>query len=329
MGRRVWSDPEVVALSQKFVTVADEVWRLQREDEPECRFFRKAVNGNENLSRGSMQGTYVISAGGVLLARRNTANPKAIAELLQSALVKWEQLPEEDKALKNSGLVISGERWEQLSPQGGLHLRRTARDLPPTGKATATPADRFNREAVWFSAAEARSILPDSMQPGSKQRLPDLVTKRLSCLVFVDNVRGQTIPYHPSEDAGSELWSEVTRVDGSQISLTLRGTTSAKATGPWRFTEPNDWIPNESRRYPHSISTRVLGSAVYDLSSKEFVQFNLLALGQRKGRTINNGRGGKDQDVNAVGFVCELAPKDWRIAPTFIDVYGVKWATRP
>ena len=329
MGRRVWSDPEVVALSKKFVTVADEVWRLQREDNPECLFFRRAVNGSEELSRGSMQGTYVMTAGGVLLARKNTNSPKAIVELLQSALVKWEQLPEQDKALKDAGLVASGFRWEQLSPKGGLHLRRTARDLPPDGDASATPSERFNREAVWFSAEEALSMLPASREPGSKTLIPERITQRLSCLVFVDNVRGQTIPYHPSEDAGSELWSEVTRVEGSQISLTLRGVTSAKAAGPWLFTQPNHWIPNESRRYPHSISTQVLGSAVYDLSSNEFVQFKLLALGQRKGRTINNGRGGTEQDVNDVGFVCELAPKSWRIAPTFIDVYGVKWATRP
>jgi hypothetical protein len=329
VGRRVWSDPEVVALSQKFVTVADEVWRLQREDDPECRFFRKAVNGNEKLSRGSMQGTYVITAGGVLLARQNTASPKAIVKLLQSALVKWEQLPKTDKALKDADLVAPGFRWEQLFPIGGLHLRRTARDLPPNGDPLATPGERFNRETVWFSAAEARSILPDSSEPGSKQSLPDQVTQRLSCLVFVDNVRGQTIPYHPSEDADSELWSEVTEVEGSRVSLTLRGATAAKAAGPWLFTEPNDWIPRDSRRYPHSISTQVLGSAVYDLSSNEFVEFNLLALGQRKGRTINNGRGGTDQDVNDVGFVCELAPKGWRIAPTFIDVYGVEWAARP
>ena len=248
----------------------------------------------------------MIAPGGVLLARRNTNDPKAIVPLLKSALEKWKRLDPSDKRLMDNTLVDSGFRWEQLRPKGGLHLRRTARDLPANGDPSAQPGERFNREAVWFSAEEAHSIIPENQEQGAKKRLPDVITKRLSCLVFVDNIRGQTIPYHPSEDAGSELWSEVTRIDGSQIHLALHGFTAAKAAGPWRFTEPNDWTPRESQRHPHSIKTQVLGTAVFDRASKRFDQFNLLALGQRNGRTINNARGGQGSGHWAGGLCLRI-----------------------
>jgi len=35
----------VIAASASFAPAADEVWRLQRDDDPECRWFRAAARG--------------------------------------------------------------------------------------------------------------------------------------------------------------------------------------------------------------------------------------------------------------------------------------------
>ena len=65
MGRRsVWSDQRVLEACASFVPAADEVWRLQRDDDPECRWFREAVRGSSDQVAGSMQGTDGLSKAG-------------------------------------------------------------------------------------------------------------------------------------------------------------------------------------------------------------------------------------------------------------------------
>jgi len=327
VGRRVWSDPKVAELLPKFVPAADEVWRLQNDDDPECLFFRRMTLGSEAVSKGTLQGTYVFAPGGKLLARRNTNDPTAIAELLESALKQWESLPDSERRLADKSLVASGFRWEQSYPADGLVLRRTARDLPADGDSSAEAGGRFNRDAVWFSAQEARAFLAETPKPGQRHALPDRLTRRFSCLVLVDNVGGQTVPYHRSEDTGSELWTVVTELTDEHVVLSIHGHTGAVAKGPWLFEDGNDWKPPTDQQWPHSISTRVLGSATYNLEAERFVSFELLALGKRRGRTVNQAR--RDVSASGVGFVCELAPEGWRVPPTFIDVYDADWVARP
>jgi len=315
-------------LVKQFVPATDEVWRLQNDDEPECRFFRKTVLGNEAPTRGSMQGTYVFAPSGKLLARLNSNNSDAIAELLEKAWSKWEKLPASERQLLDPDSVEPGFRFEQLYPKAGLVLRRTARDLPALGKDQKIQAGkRFNRDAIWLSADEAHSLLPKTLELGQRQQLPAQLTKRFACLVFVDNVRGQTIPYHPSEDRDSSLWAEVEAIQGTTVTIKFSGQTAAFAKGPWLFKGKTVWDPPQERQYSHSISIQVLGNATYDTAAKKFIAFELLALGTRSGRTINNGRA--TLDPSGVGFACELAPLGWTIPPTFIDVYDVEWASPP
>ncbi|MFT7670122.1 MAG: hypothetical protein ACI8X5_002829 [Planctomycetota bacterium] len=311
----------------EFVPAADEVWRLQNDGDPECIFFRRSVRGDEAKSNGTMQGTYVFAPSGKLLARRNTSNPEAIFELLKNALEAWKELPIAERQLASEDLVDPGFRWEQSCPTDGLVLRRTARDLPLDGDSSPVARGRFNREAVWFSAEEARSFLAATPVLGQRYQLPELITKRLSCLVLVDNVGGQTVPYHPSEDVNSELWSEVIGIKAGKVSITISGHSAADSKGPWLFEGDNYWKPKADKQWPHSISTNILGNATFDLDSDRFTAFELLALGERRGRTVNQAR--RSVEASGIGFVCELAPEGWHIAPTFINVYDVDWVGVP
>ena len=327
MGRRVWSDPEILELSNRFVLAADEVWRLQRDEEPECRFFRRSVRGNEEPSRGTLQGTYVLAPGGQLLARRNSGNPRAIAEMLRKALERWDELDDAQRTLADPASVAPGFRWEDSYPEGGLVLRRTARDLPADGDSSTEPTGRFNRDAIWFHRGELEDWLPESLEPGATRELPEALVHRLSCLALVDNVRGQTIPYHPEDDLGSELRTEVRAVDGDRITLAILGRTRVESPGSWAYEDENNWKPRPEQSWPHGISTEVTGRAVYDRARACFVEFELLALGERHGRTIMQAR--QSTDPSPIGFVCELAPPTWRVAPTFINVYDVDWVREP
>ena len=327
MGRRVWSDEGVAELMTSFVLAADEVWRLQNDSDPECRFFRRNVRGDESVSEGSMQGIYVFAPSGVLLARKNTNDADAVATLLRAGLDAWEALPAERRRLADRADVAAGFRWEDSYPEGGLVLRRTARDLPADGDPEAVATGRFNRDAVWFSRDEARAFVPDEPRVGARRELPAALAQRFGRLVFVDNVGGQTLPYHPTEDTGSELATEVTAVDGARVTIAITGRTGADAKGPWLFAADSDWAPPADRAWPHAIETSVRGAATYDLRAARFVTFELVALGERSGRTVNQAR--RSPDPSSIGFLCELAPNDWRVPPTFLEFYDAAWIERP
>lgn len=326
MGRRsIWSDPKIIELAKQFVPAADEVWRLQRDDDPECRFFRRMVRGTEAASRGTMQGTYVFAPDGKLLGRINSSSADATRAVLERALREFSERP--TLKLADTSVIDAGFRWEDSYPDGGLVLMRTARDLPapPRQGPKATKSMRYNRDPVWFSKSEAGQWLPAKLERGESRLVSRTVAHRLAQFVFVDNVRGQSLPFHDSEVRSARIESEITAVDGHLVHIRIVGETRAIAKGPWLFGD-NDWKP--SRTYPHSMATRLLGTASFDAKKQAFETFEVVALGRRTGHTQLNGRGSKNKS-NPVGFVLRLAPTTWRVAPTFINVYNADWVKHP
>ena len=140
----MWSDPRIIELSKQFVPCADEVYRLQSGPDSECRTFRRLVRGDESARGGTMQGTYVFSPGGKLLARRNTNSPDQTIKLLKDALEKWTRLAPEERGGADTRALNSRVRWDDNYPEDGLVLRRTGRDLPASGKPEDDRAGRFN-----------------------------------------------------------------------------------------------------------------------------------------------------------------------------------------
>ena len=111
------------------------------------------------------------------------------------------------------------------------------------------------------------------------------------------------------------------------MTLEIHGQTRVDSPGTWSYEEDNNWRPRPEQSWPHGISTRISGRAVFDRSRRAFTDFELIAIGERHGRTIMQARG--SADPSPIGFVCELAPATWRVAPTFINVYDVPWVREP
>lgn len=328
MGRRsVWSDPRLIKIASRFVPATDEVWRLQRGNDDECRFFQRfADQGHYQRSGGTRQGIYVCAPSGKLLASGNTLNADRVLAMLQQALEKWKALPDGERGLPADANLKPGHRWEDSFPSGGLVLVSTNRDLPPNGDPAARAGDRWNRDHVWFSQNEARQWLPADPRPGRTHRLPKILALRLARFHLVDNVRGQTLPFAAEEVRAARLEVEVTERTGTQVRLKIRGATHARADGPWRMGDSH-WKP--PREYPRGVTTRLLGRATYDLERGVFIEFELVALGQRWGFTQNNARRG-NAERSPIGFFFGLAPAgEPRIAPAFIDVYNADWVVRP
>ena len=298
---------------------ADEVYRLQTDDDADCRFFRRAVRGREEPSGGTMQGTYVFAPSGLLLGRLNSNNPEHVLAMMEAALEKWKGLDQSERRLGSDVNLTAEHRWEQSYPQGGLVLMRTARDLPVSLDPGDERAVQHNRDPVWLTREEALGWVPAEIGVGARRQVDSFIVERLARFHLVDNVRGQTIPYAASEVKG-KLTSEVVRIEGDVVSLRISGWTEGVALGPWLMGE-NYWKPG--REDPHSITTEVLGNVRFDRKLGEFVSFDVVVLGVREGRTINNGR--RETTEAPIGFAMEIAPVGYRIAPTFINMYDAKW----
>ncbi len=140
---------------------------------------------------------------------------------------------------------------------------------------------------------------------------------RLARLHLVDTVKGQSSPFSRREVAGSQIAAEVVERVGARVKVKITGTTKGDSQG------------RGPREPAHAVETQLLGHAVYDLQKEAFVEFEIVALGTRQGRTQLNGRR-RDAKGGPLGFVFELAAADAPpIAPAFIRNYDVSWVRLP
>jgi len=317
--RSVWSDERVIAASRDFVPAADEVWRLQRNDDPECRWFREAVRGEPDAVRGSMQGTYVLTTSGRLLGRINSRNPKRVLAMLEQARERWQQLPAAERREPMPKAAAPKHRWEDSYPEDGMVLERFARDIGAS--PSEAPKQPVNRDAVWFSKQELTGFVPEQREPGARCDVAARLVQRLARFALVDNVRGQTLPFARST-VRATLSSEVVARDGDVLTLRLRGRSEARTDG--RQPGEDYWQPKKI--WPRSLQADVIGEARWNQATARFESFELVAIGTRIGRTTFNGRAREQAgSEHRIGFLLRIAPDDYRVAPTFVNLYGTSW----
>lgn len=342
----------MIEKAKAFVASTDEVWRLQRDDDPECRFFQISIAGKPGALGGSHQGTYVFSPSGQVLARINSLSPDKILDTLDRGLAEWEKLPPEARRLEDASKVRPVHRWENSYPEDGLVLLALHRDLtddsddtgtgstgpdptsPGSSRPTSRPADangdaprpqRWNRDHAWFHRSEVSGWIPESHQIGANRAISPTIVHRLVQFHLVDNVRGQEGPFAPSDIREASLTSTIRRVerDGTKLYLELHGRTVAESDGQWKLGD-NDWkhFPNR----PRSLRADLVGEATFDVTKGRFTAFTLVAIGTAEGGSGLNGR----RESGRLGFLFTLAPDTptHRVAPAFIDIYGASWIAR-
>lgn len=313
----------MVARARDFACAADEVWRLQRGSDADCILFQRWTNAGRRITDpGTRQGFWVFAPGGEVLGRINSRSPERVTRMLDAALDRWNELSDEARSpSKDIPAAEPAHRWEDGYPEGGLALERFSRDLVD-GAPHAKPSPRWNRDTLWFAAAEVRAMLPTEATRGDAFAL-ELFADRLARLALVDDARGQTLPYAPDEVEDAELLARVVAREGDRADLVLQGRTACVAAEEWLLGD-NSWTPR--RRFPHRIATELCGTATVDLAAGTILDIELVAIGVREGRTTFNGRG-RDLGPSPIGF--HLAPAPDRLAPTFASLYGVDWIPRP
>ena len=313
----VWGDERVRKLAAEFACAADETWRLQRGTDAESRFFQSfADKAHYRAENGTRQGYYVVTPSGKLLASVNSRSAEKVLAMMQAGLEKWTAVDAADRQLPDPKAFAAGHRWEWSYPSDGLVLERFARDI------AGTPGDRrWNRDHVWFTKEEAKTIVPE----GVRGPLPKALALRLACTALVDNVRGQTLPFAPQEIEDATLTTTVTKREGGVVHMRIEGSVRAIAKGPWLLGQ-SDWTPRNDS--PRTMRTRLLGRATFDAAAGRFTAFQLVAIGTRTGSTSNSGRG-KNPKPTAIGFVFTLARPGVRVPPTFIYFYPDAMVRRP
>ena len=313
----------MIEAAAAFVPVTDEVWRLQRGTDAECRHFQAmADQGHYRAKGGTRQGIYILTASGTFLASVNALDATKVLATVQRGLEAWKQTGADERTLP-ADWDLPRRRWETSYPRGGLVLRTLNAELGPDADRK-----RRNRDHVWFAASEARGWLGADPQEGDVHSVPRAIVERLACFHLVDNVRGQTLPFAPEEVDGSTITTTVLSRTDDVVAFRIEGATMASTDGTWRLGQ-SDWTPKE--KFPRSVATKILGSARYDLGAKRFEAFELVAVGERGGRTNLNGRPKDDVGPAPIGFVFELAPDRpaERVAPAFIDIYDADWVVDP
>jgi hypothetical protein len=322
----VWSSQELRELTAEFVTCADEVWRLQNGTDGESLAFRAmADQGHYGGGGGTRQGIYVSSPSGKLLSSINDLDAEKVREALETGLALWHLLPEGERKIPAGADIESRHRWEGSRPEGGLVLVSVNRDLPRDLDPAQPAALKWNRDHLWLTRDEARSLLPSDPQPGARHAWPRPPLDRLAQFHLVDNVIGQTLPFAPEEVAGSAITTEVLSRSGSVVTVRFRGETRAETDGSWKLGE-NDWKPE--KLWPRGMLARLEGRAEYDLDAGAFTSFELVAQAVRWGTAVNSGR--RDLEPSPIGFVFTLAGEgaDSEVAPAFVDIYA-DWIVQP
>ncbi len=155
---------------------------------------------------------------------------------------------------------------------GGVKLQVTSRDLP-RGNDTKPGRNHAERSAYninWFdlSPREARAFVAENNQ---RQAIPAKLAQGLALRTLRDNVRGQVSDWRQNDLRKTELFTQRINQQDNLITSSI--------TGQVHLGGANRSFVGELR-----------GRVVFDASTQRVKSFELIAVGQRTGRTQFNGR---------------------------------------
>jgi hypothetical protein len=320
----------VQSLTRHFIPAADEVHFLQVAKTPEGQFFRsfseKGHYGGRARPTSTRQGIYAVAPSGEFLASINTRDPRAMERMMKQALEAWKRLPKEKRLLVDAPAPRPRGSWrhEDRFPEDGLVLSVTTRDLPRKRKPEGRRDWRsvaWNIDRAWFRAEEARGFLPPKPKKGATHEVPSALVRRLSRCHFIDNVRGQTIPYADSAVQSASLTATVESVSKKEIEVRFSGKSVTRHVGRWHVGGPGDGGVSEEQS--RGLDLVLLGRGTWDVDAERWSAFELVAAGERHGATRYNARH-DDQGPAPWGAVLRLDDGDppSRVAPAHLGAYG-------
>jgi len=321
--RSVWSEPQVQELAARFVPVADEVGRLQRDADADCRFFQgfceQGHYGGRTKPSNTRQGIYAVTATGRFLASVNTRDAAEVVGMLQKALGKFQAMRREQRTGESPALDPAAiARFEAKRPLDGLVLQVWSRDLPRQKVTAGWRGTAWNQDHAWFRRDEVASFVPEATVDATRE-MPAALLQRLVRAHLVDNVRGQTYSHGAEHIVNARLVLRTAAVENGIHVLLLEGAVRIDRRGSWPI---RGYGPASPQQLGYDCS--LLGAARYDRARGVFTEFRLLAAGMRWGGTEFNGRQ-DDLGPAPMGIAFALAPAGEAVAaPSMYWTYGWK-----
>lgn len=316
-------------VKKEFVPLAID-GRTRSFDDDEARFLEKAdVGGQGRID--------VISASGKRVAYPEL-NAKSYYASLEQASKKWAALPEEERkpgayqvpkrgaldprrAAANGppkGTVIVKVYNRQLTRVRKNEYRHTEPGdyLPAlsdakvmgSNKATALWTQPAN-DHLWITQAEARAMLPSKPETDQRVEVPPSLCERLFRF-HLDPARGLSENdsfTHVKADAG-KLWLTVEKASKSEVRLRLDGYAILHNPRRELLSYKSPMIQKYSKsQIPLEYQPRLLGYLSYDPARGALTRFDVLALGDVRGRPNGaNLLGERLGEANPLGIAFEL-----------------------
>lgn len=292
--------------------MAGEVTILGRGRDPGSRLFQK-IKTRHVVGLGTTQGTYIITPAGRLLTSNHNLEPLGLQRFLRRGLKKWQRLSTKERlGTPSRSQARTGTRSEY--PKGGLVLRAVLRKFPRRNPVRRRGFVTWNQDFAWFRKAEAAGFLPKNPGVGDRYAVPDALVHRLARNHLTDTVRAYADPYSRRHIEKANLTSTVVKRDGSLVELRLEGVVRMSQTDRPRFA-PRQRL---ARRPERGYDAALLGYATFDMKTRAFVRFELVAYGDHRG---GGQRSGTEPVPMGVAFsIVEPTPMN-RVEPMNLRYY--------
>lgn len=290
-------------------------WALeQRAGDPGHELFKHfgtQVPAEDWNAGGTKQGIYMMGPNGEYLEGAHAASGRAdhLRWRMERALERWEALKAEaDYA--DQPVPLGDAVAPPAIEAAPLALRVSLRDLPresdPDAGRRITSRDKRDRRWIaftnwawnqnWITFDDPLVFVPravrglaaeaDADAVGTWEAVSRNVVRRIARNVLVDNVRGQTSAWLNDAVQVAELEMRFTARDGELVTLEYRGSAA---------------LANASATYAPTLC----GRAVWNLRTRSFVTFSLVAIGTRSGTGTFNQRA-EDPGPAPMGIVLDL-----------------------
>ncbi len=327
MAGRHWSsqlsDEAIALLNEKFVPFAPsweggqgsyDWWKAVVKD----NFADKYKKGLERQIPGTTLWT-VTSAGETVPARKATMKKDGLAGQLRQVVELYHQLPEAQR--KPAKPIEDENRPMPLPPPGGLVLTIYDVALLPTddgfcsgGGSHGIPGPQ--RQSLWLTEAEWKSLVPDNPRPGATVEVPARLVKRI-CLFGMRSATAWHVEHFwdPNSVQQGEIQLTVQEATASSVRMRVHGSVLLrKKSGIKTRQDSQVETPADLEdRY----DARLEGVLVYDPQQKKITRWEMVALGDHQGAYWPNINAKPARnfttDPVAIGFAFELDQSDYEL----------------
>jgi hypothetical protein len=308
--------------------------RTRSFNDDECRFLEKADCGGQGR-------VDIITASGKIVARGElqVGNPRTHLASLERALKAWAALPEAERKpgafqVPERGPLDPRRNAAKGPPPGTLIVRVYNRQLERTPKGDyrhTVPEDYIPalrdpkvvgtdqatslwtqpaNDYLWITQAEAHAMMPPDPKPGQHIDVPRSLIERIF-RYHLDPSRGlsENNNFAHITTAAGKLALTVEAVNENEVRLRLDGFVHLHNPRSGLKTYQSPGVKEHSRnpRIPLDYDPRLLGYVAYHAGKKTLTRFDLVALGDVRGRPNGeNILAERVGEANPLGIAFEL-----------------------